>query len=152
MSINLCRLPSSKSVSESCMACLSSFNVCSNFSARSVTFIAPFQSKLGAAFAAPVFAFSVRKQRKRYLSEPVIGDKRASVTVESEEDASIFSFALSDCRNVAASRTLGERNAVEFRRFNPKATKATRNFARCDSATLDCDSGSFFLASWARKV
>jgi hypothetical protein len=78
----------------------------------------------------------VRQQNERCHCPVVIRDPIATVARESKEDRAIFTLALSDCRNAAASWTLGDDAVFEPRCFNAKATMVASRLATNDPTAL----------------
>jgi hypothetical protein len=78
----------------------------------------------------------VWQQNERCHCPVVIGDPIAVATRESKEDRAIFTLALSDCRNAAASWALGDDAVFEPCCFNAKATIVANCFATNNPTTL----------------
>jgi hypothetical protein len=82
----------------------------------------------------------------------VIGDPIASVARESEKDRAIFTLALSDCRNAAASWTLGDDAVFEPRCFNAKATMVANCFTADNPTALKVNGDRLVATLWTTKV
>jgi hypothetical protein len=78
----------------------------------------------------------VRQQNERCHCPVLIGNPIAAVARESKEDRAIFTLALSDDRNAAASWALGDDAVFEPCCFNAKATMVANCFAADNPTAL----------------
>jgi hypothetical protein len=82
----------------------------------------------------------------------VIGDPIATVARESKEDRAIFTLALSDCRNAAASWALADDAVFEPCRFNAKTAVFASRFATNDPTTPKVNGDRMVATLRATKV
>jgi hypothetical protein len=92
------------------------------------------------------------QQNKRSHCPLVISDPITAVARESKEDRAIFSLALSDNRDAAASWALGDDAVFEPCRFNAKATIVANCFAADNPTTLKVKGDRLVATLRATKV
>jgi hypothetical protein len=92
------------------------------------------------------------QQNERCHCPVVIGDPIAAVARESKEDRAIFTLALSDSRNAAASWALGDDAVFEPRCFNAKATMVANCFATDNATALKANGDRMVATLRATKV
>jgi len=92
------------------------------------------------------------QQNERCHCPIVISDPIAAVARESKEDRAIFTLALSDSRDAAASWALGDDAVFEPRCFNAKATMVANCFATNNPTTLKVNGNRMVATLRATKV
>jgi hypothetical protein len=92
------------------------------------------------------------QQNERCHCPIVISDPIAAVARESKEDRAIFTLALSDSRDAAASWALGDDAVFEPRCFNAKATMVANCFATDNPTALKVNGDRLVATLRATKV